>query len=297
MDWSPRLTTANRFASVEKPVEELSRKLAARAGILGVLATGGYARGFLDSFSDVDLLVFGEKPGIDDLGWELVEGMVRKGLLGELPEFARSGVVDVNDAQVWSFLKFQASPNRTLKLLRDSSLDGIAFDLELLDVSEVRPGGRSWHWLTEYRWMLGHAKLLAHDGKGTVARLVAEAARYPDEERKSDLRERRERASVLLTMAETLAGRGDLFSARRMAGQALEAVIDGAYSRAGLVVPYDKWKYHYVARLPGVPADLGRRLAALCEEPPDPAEGREAIVALRARIEGIRTLKREVLPK
>lgn len=298
MDFRPQLATANRFLEIQPSVQMLASALVRRDGVVGVAATGSYARGFIDLYSDVDLLVFGRKPGLDDLAWDFVEGMVKKGILKELPAFAQRGTVDVNDARVWSFVKFQASPNKTVRELRVPELATLPIEVELLDLGTVRPEGPCWHWLTEYRWMLGHAPMLEDDASGTVGALLREAARYDAEEQEGDLEERRERAGVLLAAAETFVGRGDFSSAQRLLGQAMESVVDGVYARAGLVVPYVKWKYHFLRQLPGLPPDAEARLsAAFADVDLHGLEPEAAARRLRARIEGCRALKRELLPR
>ncbi|MBI2263647.1 MAG: nucleotidyltransferase domain-containing protein [Armatimonadetes bacterium] len=287
MDWTVTLPLQNRFPEARDAVVKFADIIAQRSGISGIASVGGLARGYVDKHSDLDLLVFGDVPGLGDLAWDFLEGMIKKGFLAELPPWAEKGALDVRDSKVWSFVKFRASPNKTIKELRIPELDPFIVDLELLDLESVRSGGPCEHWLLEYRWMLGHA-WIPYDPSGAVQELFTEAARYHPEDQTADLNDEAEAVHVAFHQGETWILRGDPLSASFSIHGALDHLVSTLYIARGVHVPYGKWKAYYVRNLLPQGDPLFQELSACLASP-----GCD-LPKLRKHLERCRELKRKL---
>jgi len=66
----------NRVEEFRRAAETIGDKIASIDGVVGVLATGGIARGYCDDISDLDLVVFTEDERTDDIASYIAIGML-----------------------------------------------------------------------------------------------------------------------------------------------------------------------------------------------------------------------------
>jgi hypothetical protein len=94
----------NRTEEFRRAAETIGGKIASIDGVVGVLATGGVARGYCDDVSDLDLVVFTEEERTDEIASYIAIGMLmHKDICLDTPvESYRTAVEAEVPSEYWS---------------------------------------------------------------------------------------------------------------------------------------------------------------------------------------------------
>jgi hypothetical protein len=216
--------TENLSEKYLKIAEKFVGKLKLYPEVIGIIITGGLARGFVDKYSDIDIEFFLHKE--DFLKWS------------EKPP-VKTYRRTINDV----FLEVEIEP---------------------IDYDEATSSQTSEiFWTIENRWDKQNA-IIAYDPKGKIKKLIDEKVKFRPNERERLMKKSFLLANWFIdTAAKSWIERGDIVSANQSVNQAIDHLVDYVFLKNKEFIPFVKWKYFYVKKIKKIPQDFSERLDEL----------------------------------
>ena len=124
-----KLRGENQIKKFEQVAEELAHKISANSGVAGIIFIGGLVRGFVDQFSDLDIIVFLKKK----------DGQLRRKIYDFSLSWAKKSSIDIDlevhfleefknrelcEVDKWDFsrAKFYFDPEGEIKEVQEGTL-------------------------------------------------------------------------------------------------------------------------------------------------------------------------------
>jgi len=212
--------TENLSEKYLKIAEKFIGKLKTYPEVIGIIITGGLARGFVDKYSDIDIEFFLHK---DD------------------------------------FLKWNKKPpvktyRRTINgVFLEVEIEQINFD----DVSVDKNGD---FWSIEGRWDKQNAIIAHDPKGKIKKLIDQKVKFRPNEREKLMKKSFLLANWFVNTVAKSWVDRGDIISANQSDNQAGDHLVDYIFLKNNEFIPFVKWKYFYVKKIKRLPKNFSEKL-------------------------------------